>query len=340
LVELAEWVDVPPWVEPLYNDGGLDEPLIRETLCTNKLALNLGSTKLAVETVDGNVHRGFAGCDDTLNSLGGQLHYLHLRLGTNPDTFSDSNASLWEGISVVSGKVDGAPQQLALDVSSLVKATFSEMRSELLAEAKSKTRQECVVSVNLMRNEMRVLRLECRQVLRDCGTFTVKIGNISREQGLLNQQPTLDPSFTREWQHVLDFFVWNTTPGSGRVGDVLDHGLLAASRCFGDPVDGVPAVGLANLAKEVAELRDSSKDVTIDNFTSALLSYTVEWVTHNFPSDPDQALVCLDAPTLLHIIGKYCSTNQNTREALYQSTKAGISKFCPQSSLQFPYGST
>jgi hypothetical protein len=127
----------------------------------------------------------------------------------------------------------------------------------------------------------------------------------------------------------LNFFVWNTTPGSGRVGDVLEHGLLAASCYYGAPLAGVPSAGLVNLANEVADLRDhvSSKDVTIANFTFTSLSKTVNWTTHNLPSDPDQALVCLDAPTLLHSIGKEFYIDQDTREAPNQNKMAGISIF-------------
>jgi hypothetical protein len=64
----------------------------------------------------------------------------------------------------------------------------------------------------------------------------------------------------------------------------------------------------------VADLRGcvSRKDVPIDNFTFASLSKTVDWATHNLPSDPDQSLVCLDAPTLINSIGKEFSTNQDT----------------------------
>jgi hypothetical protein len=87
--------------------------------------------------------------------------------------------------------------------------------------------------------------------------------------------------------------------------------------------------GLANLANEAADLRGrvSSKAVTIDNFTFASFSKNVDWATYNFPSDPCQARVCLDAPTLLRSIRKEFSINQDTREALYQNKKAGISKF-------------
>jgi hypothetical protein len=41
----------------------------------------------------------------------------------------------------------------------------------------------------------------------------------------------------------------------------------------------------------------------------------------------DQALVCLDAPSLLYGIGREFLSNQDTRKLLYQNKKAGISAF-------------
>jgi hypothetical protein len=75
------------------------------------------------------------------------------------------------------------------------------------------------------------------------------------------------------------------------------------------------------------DLRDcvSRKAVTMYTFTFASLSKTVDWTTHHLPSDPDQFLVCIDAPTLLRSIGNEFSTSQDMNEALYQNKKAGIS---------------
>jgi hypothetical protein len=53
----------------------------------------------------------------------------------------------------------------------------------------------------------------------------------------------------------------------------------------------------------------------------------VAWCIKHLPGDVDQALVCLDIPSLLHGIGREFSSNQETRESLYQNKKAGISSF-------------
>jgi hypothetical protein len=84
-----------------------------------------------------------------------------------------------------------------LDVSSLVRDTVSEMRSELLAEAKSEARQEFVASGNLTRNEMHALWLECRQASCDCDTLSLKMGDIARAQGLFRFLCTKHHSWLR-----------------------------------------------------------------------------------------------------------------------------------------------
>jgi hypothetical protein len=58
----------PPRGAPLENDD-VPEPLIGETLGTNQLVLNLGLTKLAVQTVDVSFQRVFSCHDDALDAL-------------------------------------------------------------------------------------------------------------------------------------------------------------------------------------------------------------------------------------------------------------------------------
>jgi hypothetical protein len=222
LVKMSGCVDVSPRGSHIEDDDGVG-PLTGETLRTNQLAINVGLMKMAVEMVDDNVQRGLAGHDDAIDSLGGQLHDMRIHISNNPDAFSDANASVWEGLSAVNGKVDGAHQQLTSDASSLVTAAVTEMRLEFLASVKAEARREFMASVNLVRTDMHSLMHECGQVSRDYGALNVKISDMAREQALIKEQPTFDPSFYGDWQHVLEFFVRNTTPGSGRVGDVLEH---------------------------------------------------------------------------------------------------------------------
>jgi hypothetical protein len=67
--------------------------------------------------------------------------------------------------------------------------------------------------------------------------------------------------------------------------------------------------------------------VSIDSFIFPSLTKTVAWCVKHLPGDVVQALICFDAPSLLHGIGREFSSNQDTRESRYQNKKAGISSF-------------
>jgi hypothetical protein len=84
-----------------------------------------------------------------------------------------------------------------------------------------------------------------------------------------------------------------------------------------------------NLQNEISDLRDriSSTSISIDSFIFPSLSKTVDWYVQHLPGDVDQALIYLDAPSLLHGIGREFSSNQDTMESLYQNKNAGISSF-------------
>jgi hypothetical protein len=53
----------------------------------------------------------------------------------------------------------------------------------------------------------------------------------------------------------------------------------------------------------------------------------VTWYIQHISGDVDQALIGLDSPSFLNGIGREFSSNQDTRESLYQNKKAGISSF-------------
>jgi hypothetical protein len=160
----------------------------------------------------------------------------------------------------------------------------------------------------------------------------------------------LNYDFPADWELVLNFFGSHISPGSGRVGYNIEYCIARAS---GDPImpPGSWSLGdppaqasphLAsdqslNLRKEIADLRDriSSKTVYIDSFTFPSLTKTVDRCIHHLPGDVDQALICLDAPSLLHGIDHDFPPNQDTREPLYQNKKTDISSFALTLHLNF-----
>jgi hypothetical protein len=150
----------------------------------------------------------------------------------------------------------------------------------------------------------------------------------------------LNSNFPADCELVLDFLGRHTSPGSGRVGDKIEdcvaHSNIGPSRSGGiwphrsthEPDESpLGSDQVLNLKKEIADLRDriSSNSVSIDSFIFPSLSKPMAWCIQHLPGGVDQARICLDAPSLLHVIGREFSSNQDTRESLYQKKKAGIS---------------
>jgi hypothetical protein len=152
----------------------------------------------------------------------------------------------------------------------------------------------------------------------------------------------LSSDFPADWELVLDFLGRHTSPGSGRVGDKIEDcvarfdmgpifpgGLWPQRSLPEQPGTTSTSDQVINMKKDIADLRDriSSNSVSIDSFIFPSLGKNVAWCIQHLPGDVDQALVCLDAPSLLHGIGREFLSNQDTRESLYQNKKAGISSF-------------
>jgi hypothetical protein len=160
-------------------------------------------------------------------------------------------------------------------------------------------------------------------------TWLVGLGGLSSSSHICG---ALSSDFPVDWELGLNFLGRHTSPGSGPFGDTIE-GCVA---CFnvGPRLPGVvwPQRSLTkqpgttstsdqviNMKKDIADLRDriSSNSVSINSFIFPSLGKTVAWCIQHLPGDVDQALVCLDAPSLLHGIGREFSSNQDTRESLY-----------------------
>jgi hypothetical protein len=138
---------------------------------------------------------------------------------------------------------------------------------------------------------------------------------------------------------VIDFLGRHTNPGSRRVGDKIEAyvarfdigpslpGGLWTQRTISEQA-GPPLTSDQGISmqKEIADLRDriSSNSVSIDSFIFPSLIKTVAWYIQNLPGDVDHVIICLDAPSLIHGIGREFSSNQDTMESLYQNKKAGV----------------
>jgi hypothetical protein len=113
------------------------------------------------------------------------------------------------------------------------------------------------------------------------------------------------------------------------VGPSLPGGVWSQRSFPEQPGATSPSHQVINMKKEIADLRDqiSSNSVSIDSFIFPSVGKTVARCIQHLHGNVDQALVCLDAPSLLYGIGREFSSNQDTRESLYQIKKAGIFSF-------------
>jgi hypothetical protein len=75
--------------------------------------------------------------------------------------------------------------------------------------------------------------------------------------------------------------------------------------------------------KEIADLRDriSSNSVSIDSFIFPSLANNFAWCIQHLPGDVDQALVCLDAPSLLHCFMVLVASSRQTKTLENRFTK-------------------
>jgi hypothetical protein len=152
----------------------------------------------------------------------------------------------------------------------------------------------------------------------------------------------LSSDFPSDWELVLDFMGRHTSPGSGRVDDKIEDfvarfdvvpslpgGVWSQRSLTEQPGTTSTSDQVINMKNDIADLRDriSSNSISVDSFIFPSLGKTVAWCIQHLPGDVEQALICLDAPSLLHGIDREFLSNQDTRESLYQNKKAGISSF-------------
>jgi hypothetical protein len=155
-------------------------------------------------------------------------------------------------------------------------------------------------------------------------TRLVVLGGLSSRSHICG---ALSSDFPTDWELVLDFLGRHTSPGSRRVCDKIedcvarfDLGLSLPGGVWPQPSlteqPGTTSTSdqVINMKKDIADLRDriSSNSISIDSFIFPSLGKTSAWCIQHLPGDVDQALVCLEAPSLLHDIGHEFSSNQDT----------------------------
>jgi hypothetical protein len=334
------WNDVVP--RGATNSDEDSDPVFDDSLRTNQLAINRKLMRMNVETLERHLTKGLVSYEEALESLGSQVHATRVQVGKDSGICTSGEESVWEGIAGVHVKMDSMESRIRSEILSEIMPIIGPIKSEAAAGTSALVNREVALATRQLSSEPQSARCEHHVAISSLKydlTRLVGLGGLSSRSHICG---TLSSDFPADWELVLDFLGRHTSPGSGRVGDNIEDcvarfdvgpslpdGVWPQPSLTEQPGTTSTSDQVINMKKDIADLRDriSSNSVSIDSFIFSSLEKTVAWCIQNLLGDVDQSLVCLDAPSLLHGIGREFSSNQDTRESLYQNKTAGISSF-------------
>jgi hypothetical protein len=334
------WNDVVP--RGATNSDEDSDPAFDDSLRTNQLAINLTLMRMKVETLERRLTKGLVSYEEALESLGCQVHATRVQVGRDPGIYTSGEESVWEGIDGAHVKMDSMEARILSEILSEIMPIIGSIKSDAAAGTSALVNREAALATRQLSSKLQSLRHEHHVTISSLESDLARLVALG---GLASHSPicgALNSDFPADWELVLNFLGRHTSPGSGRVGDKIEDCVdrfdvgpslpsgVWSQRSFTEQTGATSSSDqVINMKKEIADLRDriSSNSVSIDSFIFPSLGKTVAWCIQHLPGDVDQALVCPDAPSLLHGIGREFSSNQDTRESLYQNKKAGISSF-------------
>jgi hypothetical protein len=277
-----------------------------------------------------------------LESLGSQIHATRVQVGTDSEIYTSGEDSVCEGIDGVHIKVDSMESRIRSEIMSEIIPMIGRIKIDATNGTAALVDREVALATRQLSSQLQA-DYHAHSVtvshLESDLAWLVGRGGLSMGQHVCS---ALNSDFPADWDLVLDFLGLHTSPWSGRVGDKIEDcvarsdiepglpGGLWPQRANYDQAESPLASGQAiNLQKEIIDFCDRilSNSVSIDSFIFLSLTKMVDWCVQHLPGDVDQALICLDDPSLLHGIGREFSSNQDTQEYIYQNKKAGISSF-------------
>jgi hypothetical protein len=334
------WTDVLPIGASTLEEDSY--PSFNDSLRTNQLVINLKLMRLNVETLERRLSKVLISYEETLESLGSQIHATRVQVGKYSGIYTSGEDSVWEGIAGVHVKVDSTEGRIRSEIMAAIMPMIGWIKSDTTAGTAALVQREVALATMQLMSQLQDVRHKHSVTVSNLETDLARIvgrGGLSSGQHVCS---ALNSDFPADWGLVLDFLGRHTSPGSGRVGDNIEDCVDRSdigSSLPGDPwthransdqsASTLASAKVLNLQKEIADLRDriSSNSVPIDSFILPSLSKKVAWCVQHLPGDVDEALICMDDPSFLHGIGRELSSNQDTRESLYQNKKAGISSF-------------
>jgi hypothetical protein len=239
-------------------------------------------------------------------------------------------------------KMDSMDSRIRSEILSEIMFIIGRIKSNAAVGTSALVNREVALATRQLSSELQLARHEHHVAISSLEsdlTRLVGLGGLSSSSQICG---ALSSDFPTDWELVLDFLGRHTIPGSGRIGDKIEAcvdrfdvapslpgGVRPQRSLTEQPGKTSTSDQVINMKRDIADLRDriSSNSVSIDSFIFPSLGKTVAWCIQHLPGDVDQALICLDAPSLLHGIGREFSSNQDTRESLYQKKKAGILSF-------------
>jgi hypothetical protein len=334
------WNDVVP--RGATNSDEDFDPAFDDSLRMNQLAINLKRMRMNAENLERRLTKGLVSYEEALESLGIQVHATRVQAGRDYGIYTSGEESVWEGIAGAHVKMDSMEARIRSEIRSEIIPIIGRIKNDDAAGASALVNREVALATRHLSSDLQSLRHEHHVAISSLESDLARLVALG---GLASHSPicvALNSDFPAYWELVLDFLGRHTNPGSGRVGDKIEDcvarfdvgpsllGGVWSQRSFPEqPGAASSSDQVINMKKEIADLRDriSSNSVSINSFIFPSLGKTIAWCIQHIPGDVDQSLVCLEAPSLLHGIGREFSSNQDTLESLYQNKKAGISSF-------------
>jgi hypothetical protein len=204
-VTLNAYLDLKGWTDFSPRGAATDEeeggPLLNNTLRTNQLSVNMELSRMAITGLDKQVTRGQVQQDESADVLGGQIHDTKLRLGLNPGNFTSSGDLAWDGIATIHGTLEGLEANLKVNMMLAMRSEMKSAFQEIKEAALANTRAEFKKLVLPLKTEAVIMRQELKLLKQD------NLSLRASQSGAVHACQGLDPDFSQDWTHVLEFFM-------------------------------------------------------------------------------------------------------------------------------------
>jgi hypothetical protein len=104
-----------------------------DSIRTNQLAINLKLMRINAETLERRLSKGLVSYEDTLESLGSQIHATRVQVGKDSGIYTSGEDSVWERIDGVHVKVDSMEGRIRSDIMAEIMPIIGRIKSNATA---------------------------------------------------------------------------------------------------------------------------------------------------------------------------------------------------------------